>query len=49
MYMCVKLPPRYLNSGPYPPHITSTYIYEVTIALRVYSSVKFLKIKYCLF
>ena len=29
--MCVKLPPTDLNSGPYLPHLTSTYICKVTI------------------
>ena len=33
--MCVKLPVGDLNPGPYFPHPTNTYIYEVTIALRV--------------
>ena len=35
MYMCVKLPPKNLNSDPYPPHSTSTYTYRVTIAPKV--------------
>ena len=29
--MCVKLLPRYLNLGPYPPRPTSIYTCEVTI------------------
>ena len=33
--MCVKFPPRDLNPGPYPSHLTSTYTCKVTIALRV--------------
>ena len=33
--MCVKLPPKDLNSSPWPPHPTSTYTCGVTIALRV--------------
>ena len=33
--MCVKLPPRELNSGPCPPHPTSTYTCGVTITPRV--------------
>ena len=33
--MRMKLPPRDLNPGPYPPHPTSTYTCEVTIAPRV--------------
>ena len=35
MYMCVKIPPRDLNPGPCPLHLTSTYTYEVTIAPKV--------------
>ena len=34
--MYVKFSPRDLNLGPCPSHPTSTYTYEVTIALRVY-------------
>ena len=34
--MCVKLPLGDLNPVPYPPHLISTYTYEVTIASRVY-------------
>ena len=34
--MCVKPSPGDLNPGPYPPHPTSTYTYEVTIAPRVH-------------
>ena len=30
--MCVKLPPEDLNLDPCPPHPTSTYTCEVTIA-----------------
>ena len=37
--MCVKLPLRDLNPGPYPPHLTSTYTCRVIIAPRVRSSV----------
>ena len=33
--MCVKLPPRNLNLGPYPLHLTSTYTCEVIIAPMV--------------
>ena len=33
-YMCVKLSFRDMNHGPYPPHLTNTYIYKVTIALN---------------
>ena len=33
--MCVKLPLRDLNPGPYPPHPTSTYTCEVSTAPRV--------------
>ena len=33
--MCVKLSPKKLNLGPCPPYSTSTYTYEVTIALRM--------------
>jgi len=33
--MCMKLPPGDLNPGPCPPHPTSTYTCEVTIAPRV--------------
>ena len=33
--MCVKLSPRDLNSGPYPPHSTSTYTCGVIIAPNV--------------
>ena len=32
--MCVKLPPRDLNPGLYPPHLISTYTCRVTIAPR---------------
>ena len=35
IYMCVKLLPRDLNSGPYPSHLTSTYSYRATTTLRV--------------
>ena len=41
--MCVKLPPRDLNPGPYPPHPTSIYICEVTTALRVHGENKILE------
>ena len=51
--MCVKLPLKDLNSGPYPPHSISTYTCGVTIVPRVcgnrhgddyklYTSVRFL-------
>ena len=33
--MCVKLPPEYLNHGPYLPHPTNTYTCEATITPRV--------------
>ena len=33
--MCIKLPPKDLNLGPYPPHPTSTYTYRIIIAPRV--------------
>ena len=33
--MYVKLPPRDLNHDTYPSHLTSTYTYGVTFALRV--------------
>ena len=33
--MCVKFPPGDLNPSPYPSHLTSTYTYKVTIALKV--------------
>ena len=35
MYMCVNLPFGGLNPNPYPPHLTSTYTYGVTIEPRV--------------
>ena len=35
--MCVKFPPRDLNSDPCPPHLINTYIYGVTITLRTCS------------
>ena len=35
--MCVKLPFRDLNFGPYSVHHTSTYIYAVTIVLKEFS------------
>ena len=38
--MCVSFPSRDLNSGPYPPHHTSTYICEVTIVSRMCSQDK---------
>ena len=31
----MKLPPKDLNLGPYPPHPTNTYTYGVIIASRV--------------
>ena len=34
--MCVKLIPRDLNPGPYPPHPTSTYTCGVTTASMVH-------------
>ena len=34
--MCVKLPPKDLNSNPYPPHPTKTYTCRVAIAPRVH-------------
>ena len=33
-YICVKLSFRDMNHGLYPPHLTNTYIYKVTIALN---------------
>ena len=46
--MCVKLSPKNLNPGLYPPHPTSTYTCRVTIAPRVYSDTTFLEnIKNC--
>ena len=36
--MCLKLPPRDLNFGPYPPHSINTYTFGVTIAPRVCGS-----------
>ena len=36
VYMCVKLLPGDLNSSHFPPHPTSIYICEVTIAPRMY-------------
>ena len=36
IYMCVKLLPRDLNSGPYHSHLTSTYSYRATTTLRVH-------------
>ena len=38
--MCVKLPPRDLNPGLYPPYPISTYTCEVTITPRVCGSPK---------
>ena len=35
VYICVKLPPKDLNSGSYPPHPTSTNTCRVTIAPTV--------------
>ena len=35
VYMCVKLLPRDLNPGPYPPHSTSTYTCKVIIAPKM--------------
>ena len=35
VYICVKLPPKDLNSGYYPPHPTSTNTCRVTIAPTV--------------
>ena len=32
VYMYVKLPHGNLNSDPYPPHLTNTYTYRMTIA-----------------
>ena len=39
MYMCVKLFPRNLNLGFYPPSPTNTYTCGVTIAPRVCSDI----------
>ena len=36
--MCVKLFSRDLNPDLCPPHPTSTYTYEMTIAPRVYNN-----------
>ena len=33
--MCVKLPPRDLNPGPYPAHPTGIYTCEVTTTPRI--------------
>ena len=33
--MCVNFSLGDLNSGSYPPHLTNTYTYRVTVALRV--------------
>ena len=33
--MCVKLPPRDLNSGPYPAHPIGIYTCEVTTTPRI--------------
>ena len=33
--MSVKLPSKHLNLGPYLPHPTSIYTYEMTVAPRV--------------
>ena len=38
MYMCLKFSLRDLNSGPFSPHPTSTYICRVTIASKLYSN-----------
>ena len=38
MYVCVKLPPEYLNFGLYSLHLISTYIYRVIIATKLSSS-----------
>ena len=38
-YMCVKLPPRDLKSGPYPSHSTNIYTCEMTIASKVCSGI----------
>ena len=35
----MKLPSEDLNLGPYPPHLTSIYIYEVTTTPRVRGSI----------
>ena len=35
----MKLPPENLNPGPYPPHLTSIYIYGMTTAPRVRGSI----------
>ena len=35
--MCVKLLPRDLNPGPFPPHLTSTYTYGIIIVPKVCS------------
>ena len=40
MYMCVKLPLINLNLDPYPPYPTNTYIYGVTIVLRVCGDIR---------
>ena len=39
--MCVKFPFRDLNSGPYPPHFTSTSIYRVTITPKIHDDKSF--------
>ena len=47
--MCVKLPFRDLNPDSYPPHLTSTYTYEMTIAPKVCSGSYTYYIDYLLF
>ena len=46
--MYVKLSPRNLNPGPYPPHPTSTYTCEVTITSMVHGSYNLMIIYYVL-
>ena len=45
--MCVKLPSRDINSGPCPPHLTSSYTCKVTNAPRVCSGKWDLKQREC--
>ena len=37
--MCVKLPSGDLNLGSCSPHLTSTYTFEMTTALRVHGGI----------
>ena len=46
MYMCVKLPLRDLNAGPYPPHPISVYTYGVTITPKMCGGNKIVNFNY---